>query len=162
MQDLYLLRHGLAVPHGTPGFEDDDRPLTPEGERRIRQIGRGLRKLGLKLDRIATSPLPRASRTAELVADSLAIPDLVEVVDELRAGRDAASIRDWLATRGESRLMIVGHDPAFSDLVGLLVTGSLDRPICELRKGGIAALRGTPGDSYLIDWIARPKVFRTG
>ena len=161
MQDLYLLRHGLAVPHGTPGFEDDDRPLTPEGERRIRQVGRGLKKLKLKLTRIATSPLPRALRTAEIVADCLGGTDLIEVDDELRAGRDAASIRDWLASRGESRLMIVGHDPAFSDLVGLLVTGSLDRPICQLRKGGIAALRGESGGSYLIDWIARPRVLRT-
>jgi phosphohistidine phosphatase len=160
MQELYLLRHGLAVPHGTPEFEDDDRPLTPDGERRIRQIGRGLRKLKPKLVRIATSPLPRALKTAEIVAECLGGSDLIDVVDELRAGRDAASIRDWLASRGESRLMIVGHNPAFSDLIGLLVTGSQERPICELRKGGIAALQGEPGGSYLIDWIARPKVFR--
>jgi phosphohistidine phosphatase len=161
MQELYLLRHGLAVEHGTPEYEDDDRPLTPDGERRIRQIGRGLKKLKLDLDRIATSPLPRASKTAEIVADCLGVSDRIDVVEELRAGRDASSIRDWLASRKAPRLMIVGHNPAFSDLIGLLVTGSQDRPICELRKGGIAALRGEPGGRYLIDWIARPKVFHT-
>jgi len=25
MNRLYLLRHGVAVPHGTPGIEDDQR-----------------------------------------------------------------------------------------------------------------------------------------
>ena len=160
MQELYLLRHGLAVPHGTPGIEDDDRPLTPDGERRIRQIGRGLKRLKLKLVRIATSPLPRAYRTAEIVADCLGGGDLLQVVDELRAGADAASIREWLKTRDETRLMLVGHNPAFSDLVGQLVTGREGSPICELRKGGIAALVGEPGGTYQIDWISRPRMFR--
>ncbi|WP_435008126.1 phosphohistidine phosphatase SixA [Tundrisphaera lichenicola] len=160
MQELYLLRHGLAVPHGTPGFEDDDRPLTPDGERRIRQIGRGLKRLKLKLVRIATSPLPRAFRTAEIVAECLGGGDLLEVVEELRPGSDAGSIRDWLKTRDETRLMIVGHNPAFSDLVGQLVTGREGSPICELRKGGIAALVGEPGGTYQLDWISRPKLFR--
>lgn len=159
-RELYLLRHGLAVPYGTPGFEDDDRPLTPDGERRVRQVGRGLKRLKLKLVRIATSPLPRALRTAEIVADCLGGADLIEVVEGLRPGRDAASIRDWLATREESRLMLVGHNPALSDLLGLLLTGREGESISELRKAGIAGLRGEPGGPYQLDWIARPRLFR--
>ena len=33
MDRLYLLRHGTAVPHGTPDIPDDERPLTAEGEK---------------------------------------------------------------------------------------------------------------------------------
>ena len=161
MNQLYLLRHGLAVPHGTPEFEDDDRPLTPEGERRVRVVGRGLRRLKVKVTRIVSSPLPRALRTAEIVADALGSTELIEVTDELRAGRDAASIREWLKTRQESRLMLVGHNPSLSDLLSLLLTGNeLQRPICELHKAGIAALRAEPGEPYRMDWIARPRLFR--
>ncbi len=161
MNQLYLLRHGLAVPHGTPGIEDDERPLTPDGERRVRQVGRGLHRLKVKLTRIVTSPLPRAHKTAEIVADALGSTELIEVADELRAGRDAASIREWLTTRQESRLMLVGHNPSLSDLLTLLVTGNEFRsPICELHKGGIAALRTEAGEPYEIDWIARPRLFR--
>jgi len=47
MTELYVLRHGIAVPHGTPGIAEDDRPLTPEGEKRMKQIGKGLRRLDL-------------------------------------------------------------------------------------------------------------------
>lgn len=162
MDRLYLLRHGCAVPHGSPDFEDDDRPLLPEGERRARQVGHGLRRLGIKVDRIATSPLPRALRTAEIVAEALKAADLVEIVDDLRSGRDASSIRSWLEARAESRLMVVGHNPSLSDLLSLLVTGRDDAPICDLRKAGIAALRSEGGGPYRVDWIARPRLFRLG
>jgi phosphohistidine phosphatase len=160
MNQLYLLRHGVAAPYGTPGIDDDDRPLTPDGERRVRVVGRGLRRLKVKVVRIATSPLPRALKTAQIVADALGEPDLVEVVDELRAGQDASSIRSWLATRQETRLMVVGHNPSLSDLLALLTTGDENHAYCELRKGGVASLRGDPRGLYTVDWIARPKLFR--
>jgi len=160
MTQLYLLRHGLAVPPGTPDLDDDDRTLTPEGERRVRQVGRALRRLKVKLDRIATSPLPRAIRTAEIVADALGIADRVEEVDALRTGRDAASVVSWLATRTEPRLMLVGHNPTLSDLVARLVVGPDQAAFCELHKAGIAALQGEPGGRYQIDWISRPRLFR--
>ena len=94
MVQLYVMRHGIALPHGTPGMSDDDRPLTPQGEKRVRQIARGLRDLDL--ERIVTSPLPRAFRTAEIVASELECNDLLEPADALRAGASAESIRDWL------------------------------------------------------------------
>ncbi len=160
MNQLYILRHGLAIAPGTPDIDDDDRPLTPEGERRVRQVGRALKRLGMKVDKIATSPLLRAHRTAEIVAEGLGKPELIEVVDDLRAGRDAASIADWLATRAESRLMLVGHNPSLSDLLTLLVLGPDQAPFCDLHKAGIAALLGREDGSYQVDWIARPKLFR--
>ncbi len=39
MTELFILRHGIAVPHGTPGIAEDERPLTEKGERRMRQSG---------------------------------------------------------------------------------------------------------------------------
>ena len=160
MNQLYLLRHGLAVPYGTPDVADDDRPLTLEGEKRVRSVGRALRRLKVKVDRIATSPLPRALRTAEIVAEVLGKLDLIEPADELRAHRDAASIQDWLRTRTEARLMVVGHNPSLSQLLGRLVVGPDHPSIGDLHKAGLAALRSDGGDLYQVDWIARPKLFR--
>lgn len=156
---LYLLRHGIAVPPGTPGYDDDERPLTPKGRKRMRQIAFGLKCLGLKVDRIVTSPLPRALQTAEIVAEALETADLLEQADELKADRSADSIRQWLTTRPESRLMIVGHNPAFSDLPGLLVTGE-PIPLLELRKGGLAAFASGPDGGLRLDWLARPRLLR--
>ena len=61
--DLYVQRHGLA---GDPDSDeypnDDDRPLTAKGIRRIGRQVRGLNSLGLSLDAIITSPWYERSR----------------------------------------------------------------------------------------------------
>jgi phosphohistidine phosphatase len=165
MIELYILRHGIAVDPGTPGIPDDERPLTPKGRRRMRQIGRGLRRLDLRLDRIFTSPLPRAAATAEIVAEELDAGDPLDAADVLRAGSDAGAIRDWLRDRAEDRLMIVGHNPSLTDLITLLVLGATNGPrtqVCELRKGGIAALRpsAASADRFDLIWVATPRLVR--
>jgi phosphohistidine phosphatase len=160
MTELYVLRHGIAVPSGSPGIPDDDRPLTPKGRKRMRQIGRGLRRLGVEPDGIFSSPLPRAWETAEIVADALGLTDRLESADTLRADRDAATIRDWIRGRSEDRLMIVGHNPALSSLVGLLVTGRDEPQLCELKKGGIAVLSTRAEGGFALDWIATPRLLR--
>jgi phosphohistidine phosphatase len=158
MNRLYLVRHGIAVPHGSPEYAEDERPLTPEGRKKMRRVARGLRRLGLEVDRIVTSPLPRARETAEIVAEALDATDLLEDADALRASNSAATIRDWLDSRPESALMIVGHNPSFSDLVGLLMAGHDGPPLVELRKGGVAAFSAQPGTPLMLDWLARPRL----
>jgi phosphohistidine phosphatase len=163
MNELYLLRHGIAVPPGTPNIPDDERPLTSKGERRMRQIARGLRLLDLKLDRIVTSPLPRARATAEIVAEELDAKDRLETADLLRAGTDAPAIQAWLRERTEDRLMLVGHNPALTDLVTRLVLGAAgpQAQVCELKKGGIAALQPSSSpDRYALIWVATPRLLR--
>jgi phosphohistidine phosphatase len=126
----------------------------------MRQNARGLRRLGIELDRIISSPLPRAWETAEIVADALGMSDRLEASEFLRADRDAASIRDWVQARSEDRLMIVGHNPSLSELLGLLVTGTADFLLCELKKGGIAALSTRDEGGMALDWIAPPRILR--
>ncbi len=161
MKKLMIVRHGIALPHGTPGFADDERPLTPKGERRVRQIAYGLKSLTIEVDRIVTSPLPRAYRTAEIIGRVLGRPDDLETADALRAGESATAIEMWLETRGEGSLMIVGHNPGLSDLVSLLLTRQVQVPICELRRGGIASLmRPEIGSRWELEWLVRPRLIR--
>jgi phosphohistidine phosphatase len=160
MNQLYLLRHGRAVPHGAPGIPDDERPLTPEGEKRVKQVARGLLRLDLGLDRILSSPLPRAKKTAEIVANVLGICDRLEFADPLRADSQAPAIREWLGTRTEDRLMLVGHNPALSDLVGLLIAAHTESTPFELRKAGVAALSGSTSSPMKLEWLARPRLLR--
>lgn len=61
---LYLVRHGVADPH--------DGPLAAVGEQQARLTGRRL--TGVPFSGIYHGPLPRAARTAELIAASL--PDI--------------------------------------------------------------------------------------
>jgi phosphohistidine phosphatase len=160
MTELYVVRHGIAVDRGTAGVPDDERPLTPEGRKRMREISRGLRRLEVEPDRIVTSPLPRARETAEILADALKRSDRLEVSDALKDDRDAPTVREWLGTRHEGRLMIVGHNPALSELVGLLAVGVTDPWLCELKKGGVAALSTRADGGFSLDWIAPPRLLR--
>ena len=157
MRALYIVRHGIALPHDTPDVADDDRPLTPEGEARTREVAHGLKTLKVRVDAIATSPLPRARRTAEIVAEVLGLMDVLEDADILRAGNEAEVIAEWLATRGEASLMVVGHNPGVSDLVGLLLGNA--GSIGELRRVGVAALVDE-GSGWRLDWLARPRLLR--
>lgn len=167
MKTLYLVRHGVAVPHGTPDVPDDQRPLTAEGERKSRMVGLGLRRHKVKVDKILSSPLPRALRTAEIIATALKATDRIETADELAAGRDADAIAAWLAPRTERRVMVVGHNPWISELLALLTTGARGPVFCDLRKAGVAALEAAEPDAtdpdgppFRVDWLARPRMFR--
>jgi phosphohistidine phosphatase len=159
MERLFLLRHGIAVPPGTPGIADEDRALTPSGRRRTRQVARGLEALGLDVERIVTSPLRRARETAEIAAEALGREEALEENEALGADRSAESVAVWLGARSEASLLLVGHNPWISDLVGLLCTGS-PRGSIELRKAGVAALTGRMEGGYSLDWLARPRLLR--
>lgn len=162
MKTLYLLRHGIAIPYGTPDIPDDERPLTEKGERRMRQVAYGLKTLQLGFDKVVTSPLPRAFRTAEILARVLGNPDLLESSDVLRPGVALDDVVAWLKTRAEANLLLVGHNPSLSLLIGKLVLGVEEPQICNLRRAGIAALSSmeTDEDRMQIDWIARPRLIR--
>jgi phosphohistidine phosphatase len=159
---LYLLRHGIAVDHGTPGIADDDRPLTAKGKMRIRQIAPGLRRLELGIDQILTSPLPRARTTARIVAQILNIEHSLEDSELLRPDTSLSAIQTMLAEKKQQTLMLVGHNPSLSQLVSLLVVGDAQAPLCELKKGGMAALTPRPLDSgrYDLAWLTTPRLFR--
>ena len=72
--NLYLLRHGIAVEPGTPGFAHDaDRALTPEGERKLGKIAEAMEAMELRFDRVLSSPYLRARQTAEIIAKALGL-----------------------------------------------------------------------------------------
>ena len=62
--NLYILRHGLAVERGTPGYEKDrDRPLTAKGRRRLRQIAKASFRIALAICRSRRRPLAVSGRS---------------------------------------------------------------------------------------------------
>lgn len=65
---LLLVRHAAAVPRGTSGVSDDERPLRPEGKTKFLAAARGLARIAHRPDVLLTRPLPRARVTAEIAA----------------------------------------------------------------------------------------------
>jgi phosphohistidine phosphatase len=132
-----VLRHGPAVPRGTPGLEDDARPLTPEGRARTREAARGIRKLKLGIDAIWTSPLPRARETAEILARELRLP-APKTAEALRPETPPARIARFLRGLRAACPALVGHEPDLGATVALLTGGRSDA--FPLKKAGLALL----------------------
>ncbi len=133
---LYVLRHAEAEDRG-PGVEDGARRLTTRGKTRMREAAQGLQRLGVKFDAMLTSPLARAAETAAIVA---AAPPPQVLADLATGVAPAELVTAMLPFTRRGDLMIVGHEPQLSELVSLLLTGSLDSVHSQLRKGGCVAL----------------------
>src|SRR3954452_4222513 len=147
-QQLWLIRHGDAEPHGAR--HDADRRLTAKGEKQARMAGEALARLGLEFAAVYTSPRVRARDTAHLAAEALKADPVIH--QPLSAGFDAAEARALLAAaRGGARLLLVGHEPDFSQTVHDLTGARID-----LKKGGIAGVRVDGTAAELID-LLRPK-----
>src|SRR5438552_1516857 len=94
--DIYILRHGLAVEPGTPGFEDAARPLTPKGERKMQQIAEAMKALELSFDLILSSPYLRTRQTAEIAARAFDSLKKIEFTDTLAPNGSSKKLIEFL------------------------------------------------------------------
>jgi phosphohistidine phosphatase len=147
-EQLWFLRHGEAEPHGARA--DEQRRLTPRGEEQSRAAGRALVALELTFQLIVTSPRVRALDTARLACEALGGEPVVHA--PLSGGFDAGDVRElMLATGPDKRLLLVGHNPDFDQVVYDLTGATID-----LKKGGIAAVR-TDGHGGTLIALLRPR-----
>jgi phosphohistidine phosphatase len=157
---LLLIRHAIAVPRGTTGIPDDDRPLTPKGEKRFRESARALAAIVKRPDALLTSPLPRAHRTAEIAAEAFGGPEPQRV--RALAGGSIPELQKALEGYPEDALVaLVGHEPYLSALLAYLVGGVPER--LTFRKGGAALLDvgGALEDGATLLFYLPPRVLRT-
>ena len=162
--ELLIVRHATAVDHGDPAYpRDEDRPLTPDGIHKFRAATRGLRELGVRLDRVVTSPLVRARQTAELLRDALA-PDVdLDVSVHLAPGGDFDTLLRDVAALGAERVAVVGHEPHLSGLVSHTLVGPRGHAPVLLKKGAAALVvfEGAPGaGTCLLEWLMQPGALR--
>ena len=131
-KQLWFLRHGEAEPKGSR--DDADRRLTDKGEDQSRTAGRALQRLGIDFDAVFTSPRVRSRDTAQVACEMLGCELVVH--DPLSGGFDRDDAEELLGGYGEdARLLLVGHEPDFSETIRDLTGGRVD-----LKKGGVAGV----------------------
>lgn len=148
---LYFLRHGEA---DWPDWKksDDKRPLTKRGKKEIKKLARSFKILDVELDRILTSPLPRARETAAIVAEKLDLK--LREDSSLEPGFDVSALRRILRKHSHEKVMLVGHEPDFSEVIAILTGASL-----KLSKGGLALVEVNPKSmAARLLWLFPPKV----
>lgn len=152
---LYLLRHADAGdPDAWPG-DDAERPLSKKGRRQAEALGRFLAGRGVEFDSIISSPKKRALQTAELVAAASGAS--VTSDDRLAGQLDLDALAAVIDDARGSQLLLVGHDPDFSELCATL-SGTAYLP---LKKGALArldlALPLQP-QGGILRWLVPPEV----
>lgn len=157
---LLLLRHAAAMPRGTAGVGDDERPLTPSGKAAFRVAARGLARIARRPDVLLTSPLARARATAEIAAR--AFSRIVPTVEPALADESVNGLVIALKMYPlDATIALVGHEPGLSSLLARLL-GAFEGERLAFRKGGAALLDlpdGPAAHGRLI-WFLTPRVLR--
>jgi phosphohistidine phosphatase len=157
---VLIVRHATAVARGTPEIPDDERPLTPDGERRFRRAARGLARITRRPDVLLSSPLPRAHRTAEIAARAWGRVQVTDAPALVGAAFD--DVARLLDEHRDKRLVaLVGHEPSLSELLARLL-GARDSERLAFRKGGAALvdLPGPAADGGRLVWFLPPRILR--
>lgn len=157
MMQLFVIRHAIAE-DAAPEQADSDRELTDDGERKMRQVVKGLRKLDVEFDRILTSPWKRATQTAMLLAPLCEEPPLAT---DLLAQSPKSELLALIAELNETTA-VVGHEPWLGELIAWLAFGDTRHgEALDLKKGGIVWLEGScvPGGMQLRA-VLPPKITR--
>ncbi|CAN5526640.1 phosphohistidine phosphatase SixA [soil metagenome] len=146
---LYFLRHGEADWPAWEG-EDDDRPLTKAGRKEMHQVGKFLARLNAKVDVILASPLPRATQTADIAAEHLKVRVREERL--LAPGFRASNLKSILRKYPRQVLMLVGHEPDFSEAIAAITGGHV-----KVAKAGVALVELAGRKAKLL-WLFPPKI----
>ncbi|MDY7095940.1 MAG: histidine phosphatase family protein [Acidobacteriota bacterium] len=163
MKRLLLLRHGKSD-WDAPFDHDRERPVATRGRRAAAAMGEVIAGAGWEPDRALTSPAVRAQTTLELAAQAGAWQCPVDE-DEILYSGDASEVLERLRqVQGSCKtVLVVGHEPVWSELLALLIGGgshriptaalaavTFDRESWQDLEPGIAELR----------WLLPPKLLK--
>jgi phosphohistidine phosphatase len=155
--ELYMIRHGIAE-EPENFVNDSERPLTELGISKTTKVAQKLYDLGVRFDRILTSPYIRAKETAEILKKAK-LTEKIEISELLTPEGNFEDWLKWLQQRSDRSISIVGHQPNLGDWAEILIWG---KPRCKLilKKAGIIGIllpeQNPVGESELF-WLTSPK-----
>ena len=160
--NLYIVRHAIAVEAGTPAYEDDNlRPLTEKGKKKMQKIAQGLKQQETELNLILTSPYLRAMETAKILRNAFDLEKGAVIETEhlvpLGHGNELISlINEKYAVVGN--IALVGHEPSLGILISMLIAGDPNLSL-TLKKGSVCRLTADNlqyGRCATLDWLLTP------
>ena len=160
--NIYIIRHAIAVDEGTPEYEEDSqRPLTDKGKKKMRQIAKGLRTLGVDFDLILSSPYVRAKETAEILADVFKTKmDIAFSENLIPMGDPDLLISELNEKHSANSVALIGHEPHLTALISLLVSENAGVDMA-LKKGGVCRLSADDlhhTRKATLEWLLTPGI----
>jgi phosphohistidine phosphatase len=157
---IYFMRHANAGEAKLNLAKDEKRPLDKLGIEQSHDVGRALAAMDVTVDAIVSSPLPRATQTAAVVANEIGYEEKVLTDPALRPGSTYEQFQDLLRrhTR-EDALMVVGHNPTMTEFLNKLVNGGGQG--IEFKKAAVARVDKDGRGPAVLKWCIPPKVVRS-
>lgn len=159
---IYILRHAIAIPRGTPGYPNDDRPLTDEGIRKMIGNARAINIIAGKFDAVISSPLIRAVHTANILAEHTGYKGEIFITECLLPGSPQRSLFKYLSDFNQKeKICIVGHEPHLGFIASRLI--GISESVIELKKGAICRIdteKFPPEKPGRLAWLFQPKQLR--
>ena len=156
---LFILRHAAALPHGTPGYPTDNRPLTEEGIEKFTECAKAINIIAGTFGVIISSPLVRALHTAKILAEHTSYIKEIIITEHLLPGSPQRSLFKFLKQYQHSeRVCLVGHEPHLGFIASKLI--GRDESVIELKKGAICRIdieNLPPEKPGKLIWLIQPK-----
>ena len=157
---IYFLRHASAGERKKNPRKDERRPLDAQGIEQCGDVGRALSALDVAVDAIISSPLKRATQTAALVGNEIGYERQLFLEKALRPEATFEQFREMLRKYSKAdALMVVGHNPNFSEFLGKTISPRNSTAHIDLKKGSVARVE-TDGKSSVLHWCLTPRLIR--
>ena len=144
---IYLMQHGLAVEKDI----DPDRPLSKTGILQTEMMAKTLLATETGISRIFHSGKLRASQTAKIFSDVLALPE-PSVINGLSPSDDVTMLEQHLNI---NEALYIGHLPHLEKLVSYLVARDENARIIGFHNSAVTCLEKSE-NHYLIQWYLTP------
>lgn len=160
--EVYILRHAIAAPRGTPGIKEAERPLTNIGKKKMERAARGIAQIVPGVDVILTSPFKRAYDTAVIAAKEMNCSNKLTVFEPLESDTPYKTLIKALAKYNKKNaIMLVGHEPDLSYFASALI--GMKNSTLELKKGSLCRIDidgFPPRSAGVLKWLIKPNQLR--
>lgn len=151
---LYFLRHAHA--EDGEGKPDEQRALSERGLQQAADTADLLKRLDVDLEFLFTSPRLRAMQTAEAISKALDIK--ADTREELNYGFNTARLSSMLGdVTPHDSVMLVGHEPTFSQTIQALTGARVEMKKCGLARIDVLVRQPLQGE---LTWLLTPKLVR--
>jgi len=132
---IYMMQHGQPLPKE----KDPERGLSEEGMRQINLSAKAMKKMGMKVDVICSSPKKRARQTAEIVAKELGYPiEKIKISSVFKSLSPPADAISYLQSFTDKTIFIAGHLPSLAEIASeLLSEGHIS---IQFQMGGVCEI----------------------
>ena len=164
MKTIHLIRHAKSS-WDNPGLSDINRPLADRGINDCEIMGKHLIAAGWNHRQIYCSQARRAQQTISGIADSMPQMRIEWQIDPQLYTFSSGVLVDWLSQCEDefNALTLVGHNPAFTDLINCLSGAHLPNlPTCSYAQlnSNCAVWAEIENSACKMTQFLRPKMFK--